>query len=532
MRIDQLDAIILDLDGVITQTAQVHALAWKQMFDAYLQERPERAGESHEPFDLEDDYSEYVDGKPRQEGVRSFLESRGIELPDGSPDDPPGTETINGLGNRKNEIFQQLLHEQGVDVYQDAVEQVRSWRAAGLKTAIVSSSKNCVQVLEAAGMRDLCDAKVDAIDAERRQLRGKPDPDMFLEAARELGVKPSRTAVVEDSAVGVRAAVAGGFRTVVGVARDGDTEELKRRGAGCVVRSLRELEAHEPPLLGQPGHTTHSTPRSARDDEHWIAQRLQQHRAALFLDYDGTLTPIVRHPEEARLSDSMRDCLEQLAEHCTVAVVSGRDRPDVEQMVGLENVYYAGSHGFDIAGPGGVHREQEVAKACLPSLDEAEGELRDQLESIAGAWVERKRFALAVHFREVADEDIPQVQKVVVRTSDRHRDLRKSDGKKVLELQPNVPWDKGRAVLWLLSTLGLDDPSVVPIYVGDGTTDEDAFEALHDRGLGIVVGHAVSSTQAQYFLRDTDEVEAFLRSLGSGGWCLEPENRNPESAVS
>ena len=173
-------AAILDLDGVITQTAHLHAQAWKQMFDAYLQERDKRESEDQRPFDVGEDYEEYVDGKPRYDGVRSFLASRGIELPEGEPDDEPDRETICGLGNRKNEIFHELLGEQGVDVYEDAVEQIESWRERGLRMAVISSSRNCSAILKAAGLRELFVVKVDGVDSERLGLQGKPAPDMFL----------------------------------------------------------------------------------------------------------------------------------------------------------------------------------------------------------------------------------------------------------------------------------------------------------------------------------------------------------------
>ena len=514
MRPDPFDAVILDLDGVVTQTARVHARAWKQMFDGYLQQRQERTGESYAPFRIETDYPQWVDGKPRTDGLRSFLQSRGIDLPDGDPDDPPDAETISGLGNRKNALYRDLLDQHGVDVYQDAVEQIGRWRNRGLKTAIISSSKNCLPVLEAAGLRDLFDVKVDGVDSERLQLKGKPAPDVFLEAARQLAVRPARAAVVEDALAGVQAAIAGGFGTVIAVARDGEAEALRSRGAHRVVQSLDELEER---VSQRQNARSHAAPPSARDHAGAIHARLAEHQLALFLDYDGTLTPIVRRPEQAALSDAMRGVLRELANRCTVGIISGRDLDDLRQMVRLEPLVYAGSHGFDIVGPEGLRRQQQDAVTRLPSLDQAEQALREQLQPVAGAWVERKRFALAAHYREVADEDVERVREAVERVVAEHEDLRPREGKKIFELQPDVEWDKGRAVIWLLSTLGLDHPSILPVYIGDDTTDEDAFQSLHDRGLGIVVGAPVSHTRAHYSLRDTDEVEAFLRDLIA--WC-------------
>lgn len=232
------DGAIFDLDGVLTRTARVHAAAWKAMFDEFLQRRARAQHADFTPFDAEADYSEYVDGKPRYAGVQSFLRTRGIELPYGSPNDGPEVETVCGLGNRKNMLFRKMLQEQGVEVYEPAIDLVRRLRAAGLKTAVVSSSKNCRLVLEAAAIADLFDVRVDGRDLEAGALRGKPQPDMYLEAARRLGVAPERAAVFEDALAGVEAGARGGFGCVVGVDRGGRTEDLRRRGAHRVVTDL------------------------------------------------------------------------------------------------------------------------------------------------------------------------------------------------------------------------------------------------------------------------------------------------------
>jgi beta-phosphoglucomutase family hydrolase len=238
---DGVTACLFDLDGVLTQTAKVHDAAWKQMFDAYLRERAARDGEPFVAFDPVGDYDEYVDGKPRYEGVRAFLASRGIELPEGSPDDPPGAETIGGLGNRKNEIVLSLIRTHGVEPYDGSVRYVRAARDAGLRRAVVSSSANARDVLAAAGIDDLFDARIDGIVAERDGLKGKPAPDTFLAGARAVGVTPSQAAVFEDALAGVEAGRAGKFRFVVGVDRVGQSEALRAHGADVVVRDLAEL---------------------------------------------------------------------------------------------------------------------------------------------------------------------------------------------------------------------------------------------------------------------------------------------------
>lgn len=234
-------ACLFDLDGVLTQTAKVHAKAWKQMFDDYLRDRANQENKAFVPFDAEQDYDEYVDGKPRYDGVRSFLQSRGIELPQGSPNDPPGAETIDGLGNRKNEIVLRLIHDDGVQVYEGSVRYVKAARDAGLRRAVVSSSTNCRDVLRVAGIEDLFEAVLDGHVAERENLRGKPAPDTFLAGARALGVQARESAVFEDALAGVQAGRAGGFGIVVGVDRVGQADALREHGADIVVRDLAEL---------------------------------------------------------------------------------------------------------------------------------------------------------------------------------------------------------------------------------------------------------------------------------------------------
>lgn len=238
---DRFDAVLFDLDGVITDTAAVHARAWKTMFDAYLRQRAEATGTAFEPFTIEHDYKTYVDGKPRYDGVRSFLLSRGIDLPEGTPADPAEVETVCGLGNRKNDLVNQLIEDEGVAVYDGSLRLLHQLRDAGVSLAVVSSSKNCVTVLKSAGLLDMFDARVDGVVAAERGLPGKPAPDTFLAAARDLGATPDRAVVVEDAISGVQAGRAGGFGLVVGVDRDGDPEALRGNGADVVVADLDEL---------------------------------------------------------------------------------------------------------------------------------------------------------------------------------------------------------------------------------------------------------------------------------------------------
>lgn len=248
---------------------------------------------------------------------------------------------------------------------------------------------------------------------------------------------------------------------------------------------------------------------SALDHVHEIAGCGDQ--LVVFLDYDGTLTPIVSRPEKAFLSDSMRQTLQALAMQASVAILSGRELEDVRKRVAIDGIVYAGSHGFDIAGPRGLQRQE--ATEFLPALDEAEKELREKLAGIEGALIERKRFSIATHYRNVNKSDLPKLERTVSEVAAGHRKLRRIDGKKVYELLPDIDWDKGKALLWLLEILGLERAKVRPIYFGDDRTDEDAFRALEQRGVGILVSEEPRPTAASYSLRDPSEVERFLREL-------------------
>jgi beta-phosphoglucomutase family hydrolase len=234
-------ACLFDLDGVLTQTAKVHAAAWKQLFDTFLRDRSQHSGEPFLPFELPDDYTAYVDGRLRLDGVRAFLASRNISVPEGSPADPPTAPTVHGLGRRKNDLFVQVLRRDGVEVYTGSVRFVEVARASGLRRAVVSASKNCQEVLASAGIEHLFEVRIDGLVAERKRLRGKPAPDTFLAAADALSMTPDRCAVFEDAVAGVEAGRAGSFGWVLGVDRVGHAAELHARGADRVVSDLSEL---------------------------------------------------------------------------------------------------------------------------------------------------------------------------------------------------------------------------------------------------------------------------------------------------
>ena len=501
------DAVIFDMDGVVTNTAKLHSVAWKQLFDAYLQRRAEQRQEPFVPFDIRRDYLAYVDGKPRYEGVRSFIAARGIELPYGDPADRADTETICGLGNTKDEIFERMLHEQGPEVFASTVRLIEGLKTLGIKVGIVTSSKHGEDVLEMAGLTALFEVRIDGVVAERLALKGKPDPDIFTKAAELLGVSAARSVVVEDAVSGVQAGRRGGFGLVIGIDRGHNREALASQGADMVVSDLAEtsVEAIDAWFAAAlPSALSHRTE---------IEQRLAGRQAAVFLDYDGTLTPIVARPELAVMTQAMRDTVDALGHCCPTAIVSGRGLADVARLVGLGDLYYAGNHGFEISGPGHTEISYEPGKQFVSAVDAISKRIEAAIADIEGAFVENKLYSLSVHYRLTAPERVPEVERAVDAALADFPTLHKRHGKKVFEIRPKIDWDKGKAVLWLLEALHLNGPEVLPIYVGDDVTDEDAFAALKERGIGVLVTDAPRPSAADYSLRDTEEVRQFLQLL-------------------
>jgi trehalose 6-phosphate phosphatase len=510
----RLSSILFDMDGVITNTATAHFAAWKRLFDDYLRDR---SSDGFKPF-TEADYRKYVDGKPRYDGVESFLRSRDISLPRGDEGDDPDRETICGLGNRKNRHFNAWLDENHIEPFPGTLALIDKLKAAGVKIAVFSSSRNAEAVLRSAGVLDLFDAKVDGTDMAALALPGKPDPAILMQSLERLDARVEGAAVVEDASSGVEAGARGGFSPVIGVAREGHREELTDAGADIVVADLGELDFD--PNTGIVVKTLQGLP-AARDREDELRARLAGKRPVVFLDYDGTLTPIVEDPKQAILSEGMKRAVKRLAGILPTAIVSGRDLDDVRALVGLDELFYAGSHGFAMAGPGGWREDVERGKEFLPDLDRAESALNAALSGIRGASVERKSFSLAVHFRRVKEAEAPDVEGAVGEVMAGFERLRHSAGKKVFDVKPRADWHKGRALMALLEKRGLDEPDVVPIYLGDDTTDEDAFRTISRNGIGLVLRDDPDRpTAAHYALEDTADVQRYLEwlaALGSQG---------------
>ncbi|MCM6772412.1 trehalose-phosphatase [Nocardia sp. CDC159] len=466
------------MDGVVTDSARIHAAAWRELFDGFLAERDSGLGENLEPF-TETDYERFVDGKPRADGVADFLASRGISLPWGAPSDPPDAVTVCGLGNRKDRMFLARIARDGVPAFASTVALVRRLRAAGIGSAIFSASRNAAQVLQAAGIGDLFSVRVDGLVAENLGLAGKPDPAMLHEAAHRLGADPERTVVVEDAEAGVAAGRRGGFGWVVGVDRVGHADRLAAGGADVVVTDLAEIGIHDGfrRMSELPDVFTY-WPR--------IVDLVDGEKVAVLADFDGTLAKIVPDPAAARPAEHVGETLARLARHCPVAVVSGRDLADLRERVGTEGIWYAGSHGFELLAPDGTRHVHEAGAAAEPAIARAAVELGDRLRDIAGVVVEHKRFAVAVHHRNVAADRVAAVVAAVHEVGGQ-AGLRVTGGRKVTELRPDLDWDKGYALRWILDRL---DAPALPVYLGDDLTDEDAFDAMGADGVPVVVRHS------------------------------------------
>ncbi len=500
-----IEAAIFDLDGVITKTASQHAKAWKKVFDQYNSWRKDEGESTFSPFSIEKDYPKYIDGIPRYDGTAEFLKSRNIELPFGASNEEEGFKTICGIGNRKNHLFQEIISEEGVEVFEKNVAQVRKWKENGMRTAIISSSKNCKQILEATGLEYLFEVRIDGVICAERNIPGKPAPDIFLEAASKLNIPPEKALIVEDAQAGVRAGKAGGFGLVIGIKNASNEEELLQNGADVVVDNLQELKVEF-----RKGKNPEELP-SALGHFQEIAAQFETEPPLLFLDFDGTLSPIVEHHNDAFISEEMRDLVHKLSTKYPVAVVSGRGLADVRKRVNLPDLFYAGSHGFEISGPNDFSKDHEEAVKVIPVFDEIEPILQKKLQHIAGVDFERKKFTLAIHYRQVSIEEEPAVHTIVAEVLKTYPEIIKSDGKKVIEIRPAIDWHKGKAVEFLKGQLSSRE-NPLSIYVGDDVTDEDAFREVKN-GLGILVGEHSQKTYADYRVEDLAGVKRLFQKF-------------------
>ena len=497
----QYDAVVFDLDGVITKTQNIHAKAWKKTFDEFLKHKVK--GKKFTPFDISKDYLHYVDGKPRDEGIKSFLASRDIKLPQRKSGVTTDIVSVESLGDIKNNHFLEFLHE-GIRTYKSSVELILKLNNFGFKTAVVSSSKNCRYILQSSNLNSQFNTIVDGIDLKSLDLKGKPNPDLFLEALKRINVEPSRAIVFEDAIVGVAAGKNGGFGKVIGVNRNRHSRQLMEAGADLVVKDLEEIDIEA---------KTTELPSALKSFKK-IEDQFKDKEIVIFFDYDGTVTPIVSHPKDAILSEEMKNTLIKLSNQCTLAVISGRGLNDIKSLVGIKGIHYAGSHGYEIEGPS-IKMEHEPALEFVKIFDILEEELTNQLKDVDGALVERKKFSIALHYRNVSDKESYLVENAADKAVEKYTKVRKSYGKKVYELQPDLEWNKGKALEWLMEALHIEKQGSKIFYIGDDITDEDAFSAIKTYGIGILVGSDARNTGAQYRLSDVTQTLRFLEILSS-----------------
>lgn len=529
-------SVIFDLDGVVTKTALVHAAAWKEAFDEYLRLRETRDKELFREFTHQNDYLPYVDGKPRYKGVQSFLESRGINIPYGEPADSPDTETICGIGNKKNAKFCQVLRAKGVEVYASTIELIKKLEASGVKIGVASSSKNCKDILEAAKIENFFKTRVDGVISAEMGLKGKPEGDIFVTAAFNLGTIPAESIVVEDASSGVAAGRNGSFGLVIGLARENNRRELLENGADLVVTDLSEinLELIEQWFHKKPRDLLQNWDKESKEVESLEGKERETEaiinssylrsgkshlfsgkKIVFFLDYDGTLTPIVSRPELAVISKEMQDTVKKLSQKYTTAIVSGRMREDVEKLVGIQGLIYAGSHGFDIKGPQ-VSMVQPQAEKTIPLVSKIIERLKKELSNLEGVIIEEKKFSVAVHYRLADEKGIPGIKTLVREIIQENKSLRLMEGKKVFEILPAIDWNKGKAVKWVMNALGINWEDFSVVYIGDDTTDEDAFRVVSTRGTSILVSDKSKTSAADFVLSSPKEVkELFERVLAT-----------------
>lgn len=502
------DAVIFDVEGVVADTAALHTAAWKATLNDFLARRAVAEGAPPAMF-TDADYHKYLGHRSEAAGVTDFLVTQGISLPTGQPGDH-AEGTVWALVNRTSQLCADMLAD-GVRVFESTVEFVHQLQAAGIATAVFASRCDCARILDAAGLSDLFAVRVDG-PATRETAAGAPIRTDTLQrilhdAADRLAVSPRRCVVIDDTAAGVTAGRDGGFGLVIGVDRDGDADELSRCGADVVVGDLVALTVRD-------SHQRVSDLPDALESYTDIAPLAETRRPVVLLDFDGTVSDIVADPNAATLLPGAGDTLAALAAHCPVAVVSGRSLADIRQRIGVPGLWYAGSHGFELVSPDGAHHQNEAGLQAVDLLQSAVAALHERLDGIDGVLIEDKRFSVAVHYRNVDDDRVDEVI-ATVRIIGQRDGLRVTGGRKVVELRPDVDWDKGRTVNWILAQIDGADLQL-PIYLGDDLTDEDAFDAIRQKGVGIAVRSAESGdrrTAARFALEDPDAVCRFLTRL-------------------
>ncbi len=523
------DAVLFDLDGVITDTASVHFAAWKAVFDAYLAGRGTETGPEPNPF-TEADYRRFVDGKPREDGIRDFLASRGISLPEGDVSDGDDDDTVRGLGNRKQRLFGELL-ARGITGFESSAALVRQLRSADIHTAVYSSSRNCADVLRAAGLDELFPIRVDGVLAQQLGLAGKPNPAMLKEAADRLGVRPDRCVVVDDAASGVRAGRAGGFGLVVGVARTGFTQELLAAGADVVVGDMAEVTVQ---VTGR----RISTLPDALASFGLLGGVTVPRRPALFIDFDSALPHVVGELGVSALTPRATHALEALSALCPVTILSSYDLADLRSSIAAPGLWYSGSDGFEFCAPDHSHHQHDAAVATIPLLESAAAMLENRLDAIPGIRLEHRRFAIVIHYGTAPAEHTADIN-IAVHAAARQHHLRITQGHNAVELHPDVDWRECKMLHRIIEMAG-DGIPLLPIYIGSNRSDEMAFDAIEHDGVSIILRDNEDGdrrTAGQFSVKDAERVVDFLEHMSdqlaaagrseADGWSITFDDYEP-----
>ena len=390
-----------------------------------------------------------------------------------------------------------------VPLFGATIDLAAKLRATGVAAAAYSSNPECRRALKAAGVDDVFGVCIEGVAGERGTPEN-PDPTVLLDATRRLGLRPQRCVVVENSVAGVAAGRAGGFALVIGIGGTAASGEMTRQGADVVLPDLADVAVLT-------GHRRISELPNALASYGQLIGITSARESMLFLDYDGTLSPIVSDPAAARLVDGAAEALRLVSTVCPVAILSGRDLADVQDRVGIPGIWYAGSHGFELTGPDGTHHQNDAAAVFVPILEKAAGKLTHGLDHVPGVRVEHKRFAVAVHFREVQPDLVGEIVSAAHQVG-AQSGLRVTNGRMLVELRPDLDWDKGTTLAWIRDRIDTSR-SLMPIYIGDDLTDEDAFDAVRFDGVGIVVGHDEDGdrkTAAHFTLQNPDQVREFI----------------------
>jgi trehalose 6-phosphate phosphatase len=377
---------------------------------------------------------------------------------------------------------------------------------------MVSSDEQFTKIPDTEDFQQLFDIKVDGSTAKKMGLKEKPEADLFMEAVKQTGLAPGECALFDSTVCGLQAASKASFGLVAGIPKKNNAKELSENGADLVIDDFNEFDLLNDPEIK--ARFKYPIPSFASEYSK-IGELLHDKIPVIFLDYDGTLTPIVKRPEDAILSDEMHDVLKACASKLHVAVVSGRDMVDLKNRVNIDEIIYAGSHGFRISGPKGLYMEHEKSASLLPHLDEIEKQLLQLFSGkYEGVQIERKRYAIAVHYRNARKEDISGVKKLVNELVEKTSEFKTGEGKMILEIKPKIDWHKGKAVHWILEKLDLTDRNkYLPVYIGDDVTDEDAYESLADWGISIQVGPGAVPSASKFRLKNIYQVRIFLKEF-------------------